>query len=91
MLISQLEARLAELRLKVGDVEVNSSIDIETNVEDANGEQVIAKLYGYSIIEVIDSPKSEVVIHFEQSESCSGDSVDVIKAVSAAQRKAFQP
>lgn len=83
---------LAKILLENNDAPITATVEIETGVYDKHGDEIIAHLDCFSIIEVIenkDTPWGKVVeniIHFESS--CSRtDGIDVIKVVSEAAKK----
>ncbi|MEF1337508.1 hypothetical protein REH81_12065 [Vibrio rotiferianus] len=75
---------LAKALLEMPDGELVASLDIETDVKDKHGDEIIAKVFGYSMIEAFAS-QNEVVLQFEGS-GAGGEGVDVIEVVKAAQR-----
>lgn len=78
---------LAKALLEMPDGELVASLDIETDVKDKHGDEIIAKVFGYSMIEVFATraTRNEVVLQFESS-GAGGEGVDVIEVVKAAQR-----
>ena len=79
-------AELAAILLQNPDAEISASLDIETKVFDKHGDEIIAKIHGYSLCEAIQiqpSPNSsvqEIVLLFEQSGA--GNGIDVIETIS---------
>lgn len=80
---------LAKLLLETNDAPISATVEIETEVYDKYGDEIIAHLECFSIIDVIankDTPWGEVVeniIKFESSGSRL-DGIDVVKVVSQA-------
>lgn len=81
---------LARALLKMPDGELVASLDIDTGVKDKFGDVIVAKIFGYSMIDAFAS-QNEVVLQFESTGSGSGSSgagVDVIEVVKSAQKVA---
>ncbi|CAM0068013.1 hypothetical protein VPHK406_0271 [Vibrio phage K406] len=83
---------LARALLETNDAPISATVEIETGVFDKYGDEIIAHLECYSILELISNrfdPWSEVIeniIHFEFSGSRL-DGIDVVKVVSEAAHK----
>jgi hypothetical protein len=79
---------IAEALLKHIDVEVNTSVDIPTGVFNEHGDEIVAKIFGHSIVETI-CANVGVTFHFEACGSSGegGEAVDVIEAVKFAQKQ----
>lgn len=78
---------LGKTLLSMPDCDISASIDIDTEVNGADGEVLIAKLYAHSICEVFHS-QGDVTIQFEKSGSGDNEAVDVISVVQEAQKLA---
>ena len=83
---------LAKILLEGNDAPITATVEIETGVYDKHGDEIIAHLDCFSIVEVYArqlDPNGEVFenkIHFESS--CSRtDGIDVVKVVSEAAKK----
>lgn len=79
---------LIALLSKHPDNEIICSVDIDTNIKDKYGDNIIAKVFGYSIVDAFSS-QGETVLHFEESGS-GGYGVDVIEVVKLAQKVVSQ-
>ncbi|CAH9013704.1 hypothetical protein VP249E411_P0133 [Vibrio phage 249E41-1] len=83
---------LAKLLLENNDAPISGTVEIETGVYDKHGEEIIAHLDCFSIIDVYArqfEPNGEVFenkIHFECSVSRT-DGIDVVQVVSDAAKK----
>ena len=83
---------LARALLETNDAPISATVEIETGVFDKYGDEVIAHLECYDLIDIIspqDKPNGSVtenIIKFESSGSRL-DGIDVVKVVSEAARK----
>ncbi len=83
---------LARILLENNDAPISGTVEIETGVKDRWGDEIIAHLECYSIIECIaleDHPNGEVIeniIKFESSGS-RVHGIDVVQVVSDAAKK----
>lgn len=74
---------LAKLLLSKPDVDVTASLDVQSGVYDKHGDEYTSKVFGYSLIDVIQS-NADTTLLFEVSGS-GGDNVDVLDAVREVQ------
>lgn len=77
--------KLAEQILQLPSGELMASIDIDTEIEDKNGDTIVAKLFAHSVCEVFND-NGDIVIHFEQA-GAGGEHVNVIEATKDAVRR----
>lgn len=83
---------LARALLETNDAPISATVEIETGVFDKYGDEIIAHLECYDLIELIQRQHklggdvTENILHFESSSSTS-EGIDVVKVVSEAAYK----
>lgn len=79
---------VARMLLNAPNSEIFASIDIATGVKDEYGDEIIAKIFGSSLVDVTCEKHYGATLLFELSHS-GGEGVDVVETVMLAQSKNF--